>query len=556
MTNLMEDHEEDAGVRKPRPSGSARRRERKATSEMSSAADAGFMNERGTGSGYRQAMDDDELYANSLQEQVNRAPTARTKQRQLEDDELLARVIAVDEDEQFARKLQMDLASGREERSRPSRPSTAMRSQLLSAKSDGALSASYGSQPGLARDDRLADSVQSHSNLADIEAELKDSTSLSRSSGMNNLKPEDLDPNDPRRAELLAEREAAERMTALKGSISASANLSSNLRHEDEPIPVTESGSEGEEEDETDEDRSEHFVNDHPGNRIFPESTTGSDGTLQMQLQELFTFISACKPETVDLTPELKCFIPDYIPAIGDIDPIIKIPPPPRWSDTHVSVVPQDLPLLGLTVLDEPTAKQSDPAVLDLKLRAMTKTTAAPATQQVRSIQLSFSDHPSAAPGKRALAQWVQNVYDIHLHKPPDKVGYMKRMPDIEQLMAEWPPEMDRALSEGELRLPSADIDLSLPDYCRLVCNILDIPVHITPDPPSTKSGKTSANPDRNPAAHIEALHVLFTLFSEFKNSQHFGRGIGQAVGTETSGVEKEAGGGPTESSADYLKLS
>lgn len=70
----------------------------------------------------------------------------------------------------------------------------------------------------------------------------------------------------------------------------------------------------------------------------------------------------------MELDHKLKPFIPDYIPAVGDIDAFIKIPRPDGKADS-----------LGLSVLDEPSAKQSDPTVLDLQLRALSKQTSAKA---------------------------------------------------------------------------------------------------------------------------------------------------------------------------------
>lgn len=58
----------------------------------------------------------------------------------------------------------------------------------------------------------------------------------------------------------------------------------------------------------------------------------------------------------------------DFIPAVGDIDAFIKVPRPDGQKDT-----------LGLTVLDEPCTMQSDPAVLQLQLRAVAKQSSAKA---------------------------------------------------------------------------------------------------------------------------------------------------------------------------------
>lgn len=52
---------------------------------------------------------------------------------------------------------------------------------------------------------------------------------------------------------------------------------------------------------------------------------------------------------------------------------------------------------------------------------------------------------------------------------------------------------------------PSEEIDLSLSDYSKVACNILDIPVY-----------QGLAN------SQVEALHVMFTLYSAFKENQHF----------------------------------
>ena len=66
----------------------------------------------------------------------------------------------------------------------------------------------------------------------------------------------------------------------------------------------------------------------------------------------------------VELDHKLKPFIPDFIPAVGDIDAFITVPRPDNKVDK-----------LGLACIDEPCAKQSDPTVLDLQIRAITKQT-------------------------------------------------------------------------------------------------------------------------------------------------------------------------------------
>ena len=73
-------------------------------------------------------------------------------------------------------------------------------------------------------------------------------------------------------------------------------------------------------------------------------------------MRDLFGDITKHRAQTIILDYKLKPFIPDFIPAVGDIDAFIK--------------VESNNPLeLGLTVLDEPSAKQSDPNIMELQLR-------------------------------------------------------------------------------------------------------------------------------------------------------------------------------------------
>ncbi len=50
-------------------------------------------------------------------------------------------------------------------------------------------------------------------------------------------------------------------------------------------------------------------------------------------VRELFQYIGRYKPQTVELETKLKPFIPDYIPAVGGIDEVIKVPRPDGKPD-------------------------------------------------------------------------------------------------------------------------------------------------------------------------------------------------------------------------------
>ena len=72
-------------------------------------------------------------------------------------------------------------------------------------------------------------------------------------------------------------------------------------------------------------------------------------------------------------------------------------------------------------------------------------------------------------------------------------------MPDIESLMQIWPAPIEELLEHNPL--PGEDISLDLASYVRTTCAMLDIPVY---------------------GSLTESLHVLFTLYSDFKSNVHF----------------------------------
>ena len=75
-------------------------------------------------------------------------------------------------------------------------------------------------------------------------------------------------------------------------------------------------------------------------------------------------------------------------------------------------------------------------------------------------------------------------------------------MPDFDDhLMIEMLPELEQSLKN--IPFPGGEIDMHSADYARIVLTMLDIPVH-----------KLANN-----KSLIESLHVLFTLFSTFRQN-------------------------------------
>eukprot|EP00879_Flechtneria_rotunda_P015501 GHRR01016211.1.p1 GENE.GHRR01016211.1~~GHRR01016211.1.p1 ORF type:complete len:224 (+),score=80.38 GHRR01016211.1:1292-1963(+) len=204
-------------------------------------------------------------------------------------------------------------------------------------------------------------------------------------------------------------------------------------------------------------------------------------------VQDLFKYISRYQPQTIQLASWLKPFIPDFIPAIGGTDEFIKVPRPDGRPD-----------YLGLKVLDEPAAVQSDPTLLNLQLRQLSKD-----TPGVRMDIVGRIDHNDKDKQQR-LSAWISSITDIHKHRPTAAVSYSRPMPDIEALMQEWPPKLEAAYHST--KLPTADLDLDLLSYSKLVCALTGVPVYDNV---------------------IESLHVLFTLFLEFKQNPFFRQQVG-----------------------------
>ncbi|GAA50483.1 intraflagellar transport protein 46 homolog [Clonorchis sinensis] len=200
--------------------------------------------------------------------------------------------------------------------------------------------------------------------------------------------------------------------------------------------------------------------------------------TVSPEIKEMFEYIQRYTPQIIELETHLKPFIPDYIAAVGDIDAFLKVPRPDGKPDN-----------LGLLVLDEPCANQSDPTVLDLHLRALSKQSASKEIT-VRSIE-------NAEQQTKAIDNWIKNITNLYRAKPPPTVHYVRNMPEISTLMSEWPSNFEEVMKK--LRLPSSELDCSLKEYVDIVCALLDIPVY---------------------NSRIHSLHLLFSLYLEFKNSQ------------------------------------
>uniref|UniRef100_A0A2K6UKS7 Intraflagellar transport protein 46 homolog n=1 Tax=Saimiri boliviensis boliviensis TaxID=39432 RepID=A0A2K6UKS7_SAIBB len=143
---------------------------------------------------------------------------------------------------------------------------------------------------------------------------------------------------------------------------------------------------------------------------------------------------------------------------------------------------------LGLLVLDKPSTKQSDPTVLSLWLTENSKQHNITKHMKVKSLE-------DAEKNTKA----IDIISELHHSKPPATVHYTRPPSDIGMLMQEWSLEFEELLVLVlQVSLPTAQTDCSLAEYTDMIRAILDIPVY---------------------KSWIQSLHLLFSLYSEFKNS-------------------------------------
>lgn len=197
-------------------------------------------------------------------------------------------------------------------------------------------------------------------------------------------------------------------------------------------------------------------------------------------IKDLFQYIIRFEPHEQEMKTTFKCFIPEYIPSIGSIDSFIKVPRPDGKPDD-----------LGLKFLDEPSVEQSDPTVLELQLRAISK--------RIQSGDVVVRSLDNAFENPMAIDKWINSITELHSSKPLPQVTYRQAYPEIESLLQEWPEPFQEIIEKYPL--PSPDLDLSLAEYAKLLCSLLGIPTYDNP---------------------IESLHVMFSLYLVIRDSPDF----------------------------------
>jgi len=109
------------------------------------------------------------------------------------------------------------------------------------------------------------------------------------------------------------------------------------------------------------------------------------------EIQEVFEYITRYKPQKGELETKIKPFIPDYIPAVGEVDAFLKMPKPDGQKED-----------LGITVLDEPALVNEDKTVLELKYVQSKNVT--------RSVVINVDAIENADKKPKEVTRWIHSV--------------------------------------------------------------------------------------------------------------------------------------------------
>lgn len=111
---------------------------------------------------------------------------------------------------------------------------------------------------------------------------------------------------------------------------------------------------------------------------FFPSQDKLNNLQVTPDMREMLESVFSFQPHSLVIPTPLRPFRPKMIPAIGDTDAFTKVLRPDGRAE-----------FLGLTLLDEPGPKQSNPAILEAKLNSQApigKQKRAKKDQNVRTI--------------------------------------------------------------------------------------------------------------------------------------------------------------------------
>ncbi|XP_061396575.1 intraflagellar transport protein 46 homolog [Musca vetustissima] len=147
------------------------------------------------------------------------------------------------------------------------------------------------------------------------------------------------------------------------------------------------------------------------------------------EVKDLFPYILKYIPQHIETAYHLQPFIPDFVPAVGDVDAFIRVTEPPMLSPQRGREVEEHLQKLGLYFLDEPSGSQSEPSLLNMKLRSAL-------TGSGSHARSSSATMVPVAKSNKDIDKWINEVEQVHMTQSVYDVQPRK---DIENIIIDWP---------------------------------------------------------------------------------------------------------------------
>ncbi|XP_001997667.2 intraflagellar transport protein 46 [Drosophila grimshawi] len=213
---------------------------------------------------------------------------------------------------------------------------------------------------------------------------------------------------------------------------------------------------------------------------------------LQAELKEIFPYILKYTPQGIETPYHLQPFIPEYVPAVGDVDAMLKVQPPALLQPQRQRELDEQLQRLGLMLLDEPSGAQSEPSLLNMKLRSVLSGNRG---GNPRNASYSATLVPTAKSAKD-IEKWIGEVEQVHMTQSMFDSQPRK---DIDALVEDWPRSFAMATTKNaldEAYRSCLQQQISLADYVRVLCE------HFGVD-----------GPMETQSDYIHSIQTLFALY-------------------------------------------
>ncbi|TMW50867.1 hypothetical protein DOY81_004054 [Sarcophaga bullata] len=183
--------------------------------------------------------------------------------------------------------------------------------------------------------------------------------------------------------------------------------------------------------------------------------------TLDSEIKELFPYILKYTPQNIETPYHLQPFIPDYVPAVGDVDAFLKVSEPPLLKPERAKEMQEHFQKLGLYFLDEPSGTQSEPSLLNMKLRSAL-------TGSGKNAHSASNQLVPMAKSNKDIDKWINEVEQVHMSQ---SVYDAQPRKDIDSMIIDWPRSYANATGAAqEAYQQCLSGELTLIDYVRILC--------------------------------------------------------------------------------------